>query len=61
MMSGVDYHIFYIQPHRLKVYNLLMLFSSQSDSSDFSVHEFIQSYSSKHSDFQEVWSILSHS
>ena len=53
MKSGANYHVSYLQiiesERRLKVSSILKLFSSQSDSSNYSVQEFIQSFSSKDS------------
>ena len=50
MMSGSNYHVSYLQilesERRLKVSNILNLFSSQTVSSPSSLQEFIQSFSS---------------
>ena len=53
MMSGANYLVSFLQiiesESRLKVSSILKLFISQSDSSNYSVQEFIQSFSSKDS------------
>ena len=52
-MSGANYNVSYLQliesERRLKVSSILKLFSSQSVSSNYSVQEFIQYFSSKDS------------
>ena len=58
MMSGANYHVSYLQilesERRLKVSSILKLFSCQSDASDYSVQEFIQSFSTKDSSSSEL-------
>ena len=53
MISGANYHISYLQilesERRLKVSNILKLFSSQTVLSTSSLQEFIQSFSSTES------------
>ena len=51
MMSCDNYHVSYLQilesERHLKVSSILEQFSSLSDSSNYSVHKFIQYFSSK--------------
>ena len=57
VMSGANYHISYLQilesERRLKLSNILKLFSNQPDSANYSLQEFIQSFSSKEAAFSE--------
>ena len=50
-MSGANYHVSYLQildsERRLKVFNILNLFSSQAVSSTSTLQEFFESFSSE--------------
>ena len=57
MMSGANYHVSYLQilesERRIKVSSILKLFSSRSDTSNYSLTDFIHSFSSKDNNLPE--------